>query len=598
MSDLPIVGADPRWLRERQRAEQALLRRSRARQVLLLGLAALALLGLGWRVVYWQIQRQAQLVALADAEHLRELPVPAGRGVITDANGIVLAVSVTADALIADPEVIRSENALDQVVATLARLTALPVDQLRRQLDVPGQYVELRGRTGQTLLLPPEVSDQIRAAIGRGELPGVAVIPRVRRVYPSGPLAAQVLGFVRASDGAGQYGIEQQLNALLAGRPGTLYAAVDAAGHPLATGLRRLTPATPGATVTLTLDANIQYWAEQGLAATVKQMRATGGTVIVLDAKTGAVLAMANAPSFDPNAYAQAGLSRLSNPAVSALYDPGSVMKAMTMAAGIDAGVITPETTFYDAGYTYVDGVPIYNFDRTGHGEETMTEVLRYSANVGAIWVAQRVGRERFEQYLAAFGYGSATNVGLPGEAAGLLPQASSPGEAELNMAENSFGESIGVTPLQVAAAYGALANGGVLLRPYIVASVTGPDGRETRYGPRPVRRVISAGAARTVTRMLVDSSRWSEAEMYRMDGYSVAAKTGTSTPDPSNPYRTYASVAGYAPASDPRFVLLVTLDAPQVSIFGGEAAGPLWRSLAERLFAYEGIPPDLPQAG
>jgi cell division protein FtsI/penicillin-binding protein 2 len=346
--------------------------------------------------------------------------------------------------------------------------------------------------------------------------------------------------------------------------------------------------------VTLTLDANVQRWAEQGLASAVQTANADGGEVIVLDPQTGDIIAMANSTAFDPNHYYNAPLSSFGNPAVSATYDPGSVMKAVTMSAGIQWGAITPQTTFYDSGYTDVDGVRIYNFDRTGHGYENMTQVLQYSANVGAVFVARRVGVQHYYQTLDAFGFGQSTGSGLPGEVVGL--RGGGNGEsANLTMAENAFGESIGVTPLQMAQAYATLANGGVLMRPRIVASVTadGGLGATTTYAPQVVRRVVSAKTAATVTRMLTQSALHSDAHMALLPGYSIAAKTGTSTPYPDDPGWTYASVVGYAPATHPRFVLLVKLDHPRNLIFGGDAAGPLWRALAQQFFLYYRIAPN-----
>jgi cell division protein FtsI/penicillin-binding protein 2 len=584
-----------RWQRERDRSERATLLRARGRQGVIFVLLALALLTLTLRVAYWQVAQHAALAARADAEHLRAFSVDAGRGAILDASGHVLALSVTEDTVIADPDVIREQNAMDATAATLGQLLGLPSALLRAELDVPGAYVQVRDADGKTLRLSQAQSDAVRAAIGNGDLVGVALIPSAQRVYPDGALAAQVLGFVRASDGLGQYGVEQAYQSTLAGKPGQLYTAVDANGNPLATAPQRLVPAVPGATVTLTLDANVQYWVEQGLAQAVAQTGAEGGTVIVLDPHTGAIIGMASLPSFDPNSYSASPLSSFTNPAVSGAYDPGSVMKAVTMAAGIDTGVITPDSTFDDTGVAVVDDVPLHNWDKRAHGIETMTQVLQYSANVGAIWVAQRVGRDRLNGYISAFGFGQPTGVDLPDESAGILAQPGSAGEAELAMAENAFGESIGVTPLQMVAAYGALANGGVLMRPYIVHSVSadGGQGPVTRYGPQTVRQVVSAETARTVTQMLVDSAAVSEAEMNLVQGYTVAAKTGTSTPDTRDPSKTFASVVGYAPASNPRFVLLVKLDRPQSTIFGGSAAGPLWRQLARQLFVYYQVPPD-----
>ncbi|HLY29416.1 MAG TPA: penicillin-binding protein 2, partial [Ktedonobacterales bacterium] len=538
----------------------------------------------------------ASLIARANAEHLRAVRFAAERGMILDANGNILAVSVTRDLVIADPDVIRQSGALDTDAQTLGQALGLPPGLARSQLDIPGAYVTLTDPTGTPLLLNDQQRAAVNAALAHGALVGVALYPQVIREYPDGGLAAQVLGFVRASDGIGQYGVELAKDALLAGQPGLLYTAVDANGNPLATGPQRLTPAIAGANITLTLDANIQYWAEQGLAQTIAATQADGGTVIALDPRTGAILAMASEPSFNPNAYGQASLADLTNPAVSAIYDPGSVMKAVTMAAGIQTGVITPQSSLDDPGYTVVDGIPIYNFDRQGHGWENMTQVLQYSSNVGAIWVGQRVGQARFDSTLAAFGFGAPTGVDLPDESAGLLAQPTTPGAGALTLAENSFGESIGVTPLQMAMAYAALANGGVLMRPYVVASATlnGGLGRTITYGPQAIRRVVSAATAQTVTQMLVTSALVSEAQMNLVSGYSVAAKTGTSTPDPSHPDVTYASVLGYAPASDPRVVLLVKLDHPRTQIYGGAAAGPLWRTLIAQILRYYRVPPDL----
>jgi cell division protein FtsI/penicillin-binding protein 2 len=574
-----------------------LLDRVRARQAVLFALVALALVGIAGRTAYWQIVQQGPLAARAASEHFKIIPFAAGRGSILDVNGTILALDVTEDSVIADPAVIRQANALDQTVGQLASLLGLPQDQMRGQLDVSGEYVQLRGSDGHLLLLSQEQSQSVASAITATSQPlvGVALIPVVRRVYPSGALASQLLGFVRQSDGTGQYGVEQAYERILAGRPGYLDTLVTARGEPLATGPQRWTPPVPGADVTLTLDAAIQDMAERGLADAVAQTGADGGTVIVLDPHTGAVRAVANLPAFDPNAYAASPLDRFNDPAVSDVFDPGSVMKAVTMAAGLDTGAITPDSSFDDTGSVVVDGVTLHNWGAIAFGPETMTQVLQHSANVGAVWVAEQLGVERFDEYLARFGFGTRAGVDLPGEATGLVPQPSGPGAAELDVAEQAFGESIGVTPLQVAAAYAALANGGVLMRPYVVQcmSADGGQGAKTCVTPHAVRRVVSVQTAQEVTQMLVDSALTSEAQMDLVAGYSVAAKTGTSTPDLSHPEVTYASVVGYAPASNPQFVILVKLDHPRTTIYGGPAAGPLWRALAEQLFVYERIPPD-----
>jgi cell division protein FtsI/penicillin-binding protein 2 len=578
-------------LRVRDRAAQTTLLHTRRRWGAVLVALVVAFVALLGRAAYWQIGQQQTLAARADATQMRAIAVPAGRGGIYDATGRVLAVSVTHDTVVADPDVIRSVGAMDDVSALLAQMLGLPAAMVRGQFDVPGGYVQLRGTSGGVLLLEPRQTAAIAQQIGHGQLPGIVLIPLVERKYPAGNLAAQVLGFVSVNTGKGAYGVEEAYQRTLAGQPGMLWTAVDAQGNPLATGLQRQTPAVPGASVSLTIDANVQYFAEQGLAQTVAATKADGGTVIVLDPHTGAIIAMASLPTFDPNQYGQYPLSDFTNPAVSDNYDPGSVMKAMTMAAGIDSGVITPTSVYNDSsGIFWAAGTPLHNWDHLGHGLVNMVQVLQESLNTGAAWVATRVGYNRYFQYMHAFGFLAPTGVDLPAEAKGLPVPAANP--PALSLAESAFGEGIYVTPLQMAAAYGALANGGVLMRPYVVASVAadGGLGPVTHYAPHAVRRVISQEAAQTVTQMLVTSA-YTETQMYLLQGYAIAAKTGTSTP-PEHPGYTYASVIGYAPAANPRFVLLVKLDHPRTTIYGATAAAPLWRALAQQLLNYYRIPP------
>ena len=461
--------------REREHIERAVLSQASSRQLALLIVAVLVLLTLAGRVAYWQIWQYTRLTQLANQEDLRAIQLYAGRGSILDTNGKILALSVTEDEVIADPDVIRSVNGLDLAAATLAKVLKLPESLLKSELNVPGAYVQLCDTKQQVVLLLQQQSDLLSVEIDEGNLPGIALIPVVQRVYPNSGLAAQVLGFVRTSNGTGQYGVEQEYNQQLMGQPGLLYTAVDAEGHPLTTVPQRRTPDVPGSNITLTIDANIQYWVEQGLANTVRQMDADGGTVIVMDPQTGAIMAMASLPSFDPNQYGDATLGSFVDPAVSSTYDPGSVMKAMTMAMGINSGVITPDSTYDDTGSSTVDGITLHNWDESAHGTINMTQVLQYSANTGAIWAARHIGSDRFTSYLRDFGFLLPTGIDLPDEAAGSRDTSSA---ADLIMAENAFGESIAVTPLQMVMAYGALANGGQLMRPYIVSSIASTNGQ------------------------------------------------------------------------------------------------------------------------
>ncbi len=580
------------------------LRRARFRQAILFLLICASMVAVTARLAYWQLTQHASLAARAEQEHRRPFIVPAGRGSIYDSNGHLLAVNITEDAIEADPQAIQQENndhpgTFDRTVNQLSSILNLPADILRPQLLLsqdghPVTFTFLHDASGYKIHLTQDQSRQVQQLLSQNQLWGIGLLPESWRVYVDGDLAAQLLGFVQQDTGEGKYGLEAYYNHLLAGQPGKLLAETDVDGNPLAIGEQVWQPPVDGADLRLTVDANVQLTVEQMLHETILRYKADGGTVIIVNPKTGAIIAMASEPRFDPNHYGDVSSYNLFiNPAVSTVYDPGSTMKAVTMAAGIDLGLITPDTTINDPGYYIVDGIRIQNWNQTAYGLETMTQVLQHSANVGAIWVAlQKLHQEHFYHYLDLFGFGAPTGVDLPTESAGLVPL---PAErSDLTLAENSFGESIGVTPLQMVMAYAALANGGLLMRPYCVASAT-QDGHVTTFGPHVVRRAIRPETAQTITQMLIESARGGEARLALVPGYQIAAKTGTSTPQANSATTTYASVAGYAPASDPQFVMLVKIDHPRESLFGGLVAAPLWHDIAAWLFHYYRIPPDQP---
>ncbi|HEY7125086.1 MAG TPA: penicillin-binding protein 2 [Ktedonobacterales bacterium] len=578
------------------------LRRARRRQTFLLVLIVCCFLGASAKLAYWQLGQHQMLTARADQEHQRPFNVPAGRGSIYAANGQLLALTRTEEAIVANPEVIDQANtadpgARDQAIARLAALLNLPADLLGDELTQSQgghlvSFTYLQDGDGNRIYASDAQQKQITTWLQNDQLWGIGFLPESRRVYIDGDLAAQLLGFVQQDTGVGQYGLEAYYDALLAGKPGKFIAETDVDGNPLVNGDQTWQPPVNGADLTLTIDANIQWTAEQMLHEAIVQHQADGGSVIIVNPKTGAVLAMASEPRFDPNHYGDTPSYNLFvNPAVSNIYDPGSTIKAVTMAAALDLGLITPDTAFDDTGVYDVQGIPLHNWDNLAYGQETMTQVLQHSSNVGAIWVAlQRLHADNFYRYLDRFGFGATTGVDLPTESAGLVPQEDE--RTDLTLAENSFGESIGVTPLQIVMAYAALANGGLLMRPYAVASAT-EGGHTSTFGPHPIRQVISPATAQTITKMLVDSTVDGEAQLALVPGYQIAAKTGTSTPLDDQNSSTYASVAGYAPASNPQFVMLVKIDHPQPVTLGGLVAAPLWHDLASWLLRYYRIPPD-----
>lgn len=558
------------------------------------------------RLYYWQVVQAHSghnLAQLASEEHIQDIVLNAPRGLIYDAQGRILATDVVRDDVYIEPiqfSVDHPDNdqaSLAELIHSLHQvLPSVSEDQLYKDFNSGLQTMRIATR------INPTQSQQLQ----NKRLPDIFLVSRTWRVYPQGTLAAQLLGYVTQSDtdDHGVYGIEGQYNALLAGKPGSLTAETDLNGNPLVVGPSTQQNPVPGADLTLTINSDIQYFVEQGLAQEVKLLGAQSGTVVVLNARTSAVVAMAGYPTFDPNQYWQYANQKgclgsedvYFNPALYCAYEPGSTMKAVTMAAALDQHLITPDTTLVDPGYiSFPDAPTVYNWDDLAYGTETMTQVLEHSANVGAAYVAHNIlGAARYYPYLARFGFGQLTGLNDGPETPGTYrtptnsPQVWTPSD----LTRQAFGQSIEATPLQMAMAYETIANGGVMMRPYLLASVNN-NGHNTTTQPQEVRRVISAQAAQQLTGMLREAATIGLAQTAKVPGYTVAAKTGTATTQGISDSETEASVAGFIPAQNPQFVILVKIDRPQATIYGGTAAAPLWKAIAQQLMEYYQVPPD-----
>ena len=579
------------------------LRRARRRQMLIFLLVCVGMLILLGRLYYWQVVRGDELAKQASSEHIQNQILIAPRGLIYDAQGHILATNVVRDDVYIEPIQFSLDHSPDTFQSDLAKLVsalhrvlpAVSEENLYKDFNLNEWTVRIASR------IEPSQSEQLRSL----QLPDTFLQPRTWRIYPGGTLAAQILGFVRQDDknSAGIYGIERQYNGLLAGKPGSFTAETDLNGNPLVVGASVEQPAVNGANLTLTIDSTMQYMVQTVLADTVQKMEAQSGTVVVLNARTGAVVAMAGAPTFDPNQYGsyanQTGCvgkeSVFLNPALYCAYEPGSTMKAVTMAAALDQGLITPNTSFYDPGYMEFDDAPtVTNWEGLAYGTETMTQVLEHSANVGAAYVAHNIlGPKRYYPYLTRFGFGQATGIGGQEEIGSFRTPSNDPQEwSPSDLTRQAFGQSILATPLQVAMAYEAIANGGLMMRPYLVASIN-DNGRVVTIQPQAERRVISTRTAQILTGMLMHVATEGLAQPAKVPGYTVAAKTGTATTQGIADTETEASVAGFIPASNPQFVILVKIDRPQATIYGGTAAGPLWKTIAQQLMWYYHVPPD-----
>ncbi|MBE3558960.1 MAG: penicillin-binding protein 2 [Ktedonobacteraceae bacterium] len=576
------------------------LKRARHRQMFIFLLVCGGMLLMLARLYYWQIlqsQDGYRLAQRANDEHIQNQKLNAPRGLIYDVNGQILATNVVRDDVYImpiqfssdHPDAEKAQGELRSLVHKLHQvLPDVSEESLLKSFALDRSVVRIAGP------IEPAQSQQLRAL----HLPDVFLEPRTLRIYPAGDLAAQILGFVRP-DGAGVYGLEERYNTQLAGKAGSFSAETDLNGNPLTVGASSWQPPVNGANLTLTINSTIQYLVQNALNETVQQQQAQSGTVVVVNVRSGAIVAMAGSPTFDPNNYGRyAGdkgclntLEVYFNPALYCTYEPGSTLKAVTMAAALDQGLITPDTTINDPGYiTFKDAVTVTNWNHKAYGPETMTQVLEHSANVGAAYVAHNLlGPDRYYPYLERFGFGQLTHIGGQ-EAAGGYRSPGNSGWTPSDLTRQAFGQAIQATPLQVAMAYQAIANGGVMMRPYLVSAID-DNGRVSSIQPQVLRRVISDQAARQLASMLKSAS--SATPLAQVPSYTVAVRTGTATTQGISDDQTEASVAGFLPVTNPQFVILVKIDRPQKNIYGSTAAAPLWRTIAQQLMWHYHIPPD-----
>jgi cell division protein FtsI/penicillin-binding protein 2 len=497
----------------------------------------------------------------------------------------MLAATVPLRSLYAIPKRIGDQDALRAASAKLAPLLGANSDAVFRALDSGADWLYLRRR------LPEETAQAIEL-LG---INGLGFETEPKRLYPNDAVGAHVLGFVN-DDGLGQYGIEGKYDALLRGLPGRLVVERDPKDRDLAIGLRTASPPVNGADLTLTIDLVIQTSAERALKAAMVKEKATGGSVVILDPRDGAILALASYPSYDPSAVARADPEALMDRAISWTFEPGSTMKAITIAAAIDQGVVTPNTTYVDTGCAVIGGRRLCNAQGKSYGTSTVTQILEHSANAGAVFVASKLGAEQLYSYLGRFGFGTATGVDLAAEALGSVRPLAEWYPVDLGTI--AYGQGVAVTPLQLAAAYAAIANGGTLYRPYVVAARRDADG-EHRTVPVAVRRPITPETAATLRAMLTSTVDKGIANLAAIPHYSVAGKTGTAQiPSDDGRYVDDAyisSFAGFAPANDPRFVAVIVLERPQSKLLGTITAMSTFRNIAEDALRTIRVQPDRP---
>ena len=521
----------------------------------------------------------------ATKQYVQTQTLQATRGTITDRNGTVLAQSVDARDITGDPWLATTSTSTgpDEMADKLAPLVGVSAATLAKRLDGTSRFV----------YLARNVTPAVAAEVVHLGLPGVRAVPTKERSYPGGELAANVIGFVGA-DGAGLAGIEYEYQSQLAGENGTSTVEVGSDGTVIPDGGHKGTAAVPGKNIELTIDSDIQWEAQRAIGAAVATTGAASGTVIVMQPNTGEILAMATTPTFDPANPGASPAKNRGNSAVSDVFEPGSTNKVITMAAAVDSGVLTPTSPIV-VPPTLTRGGTVFH-DAETHGEEhlTLAGVLAESSNIGTILASEKVGTTRLYDYLRAFGLGQRTGVGFPGESKGLLVDPSSWSASQRYTIP--FGQGLSVTALQVASVYATIANGGVRVTPTLVKGVETDGGSFAPIAPVSRTRVVQESTATQMERMLeAVTTDQGTAPAARIPGYRVAGKTGTAQRvDPTcGCYRGYtASFVGFAPADNPKLVVLVVLDNPIRGHYGGTVAAPVFKDVMSFALQTEKIPP------
>lgn len=558
--------------------------------------------GLGYKLVGVQALDAAQWEESGSAQRVREEALPAARGTIYDRDGIELAVTVDAVTVVADPSLVTKPRLTARL---LAPVVGVERAVLNAKLAADSRFAYLaRGVTAAT-------AEQVERLIEQHQLAGLSFITEPVRTYPAGTLASQVVGFVMSDTEQGLEGVELMLDEHLTGTAGTQVIERDRFGVPIPQGMYIVEPAVPGADVVLTIDREIQYAAERYLTEALETTGAAAGTVVVQHVATGELLAVANAPGFDPNNRVEISPQTVRNRAVADVYEPGSTLKVVTIAAALEEGLVTPSSRFDVPGELLIHDKVYTDTGRTRPEEMTLARIVARSSNIGTIAVQQVLGNRLHHSYLERFGLGESTASGMPGEAPGQLQ----PVEQWCSTTcgpSTSIGYRVGVTPVQMAAVFATIANGGVWVQPHIVAEIIPTSG--DRIVTEPVQRaVISEETARTMQLMLqgvVDSGTGTRAAV---DGYTVGGKTGTTEkwmPEEVRYSATarIASFIGFAPVNDPQVVIAVVLDSPHGDVpgsspnslgeyprfeFGGVSAAPVFASVAEAALHQLGVPPD-----
>ena len=547
------------------------------------------------RLFYWQIYKGKDLSIQARGQQQSGIFLSAPRGEVLASDNSWLAASTEVWLVYASlPDIRESKKTIADKLALFFVDDASDNDALLKEA---GRLKELLSKEGLVwVALKNKVSSDVKKKIEEIAIEGIGFERQEGRYYPEASVAAHLLGFVgKDSEGKdqGYFGLEGYYDVVLSGKPGFIVREEDAFGLPIAAGTMREISAVGGVSLLTHIDKGIEIDLDAKLKEGIEKYGATGGTAIVMDPKSGGIIAMSSYPSYDPREYFNYGEELFINPSISLSFEPGSVFKVLVMAAALDAGVINPETKCdICGGSVRIDKYTIETWNGEYRPDSKMTDIIVNSDNVGMVFVGRKLGVEKMYEYLTAFGIGEKTGIDLQGEMSPVMRSKDKWGQIELATA--SFGQGVAVTPVQMVRAVGAIANKGLLLEPRVVNKIIG-EGWEENIEKTNGEMVISEKAASEVTAMMVEAAQNGESKWTNIQGFGVAGKTGTAQIPIAGHYdedKTIASFIGFAPYDNPKFVMLVTLHEPATSPWASETAAPLWYSIAKDLFIKFGIQP------
>ena len=575
-------------------------------QILFIVLAA-ALVG---RLLYWQVVKHDSLVAKAAEQREITTIIEATRGKIFSSDGSLLVGNEPAFLLFANlNEFKESYFETDGIEKIAKEIAEALLPEILQNQKYPKKLSEFEKESifdeeekriikklkSENLVWVPlakKIPETTKNVIQKLEIKGLGFEELSKRYYPEGNLASQLLGFVgKNEDGldTGYFGLEGYYNDQLSGKPGRLIQELDASGNPILTNDQDGSFPTDGFDLTTTIDRNVQYVVEEVLEEGVKKYGAKSGSVVILDPKTGGILSMANYPSYEPNRWQAFEEEDFQNQSISQVYEPGSTFKLVTVASALDAQVVKPDTICPCKGPIKVSGYEIQTWNNKYNPNSSVVEILQHSDNVGAGFIGEKLGKDKFLEYINKFGLGNTLGTDLQGEEAGIIKERRNWSDVDLITA--SFGQGLSVTALQMTSALGVIANDGRLMKPYLVKKITTND-TEIEIKPEEIRRVLSTDTAKVMKELLLSAVEGGEAKNLIPKGYRVAGKTGTAqvaVAGSYDPSKAVASFVGFGPVENPKFVAIVKYVNP-TPIYGAETAEPTFFEIVKKLYPYWGI--------